>query len=129
MILGQRKAFNDDGDMSDIDDVMRIDDDLSDADIVIDDRLTSKNGERNSSNDNQVDLKQGDCVKVITENYLSYFASVTDNGCVREIEINYVEGKNKWEVLNEMDLDLRDRGDLKKVDNFIMDKRSHYFFK
>ena len=129
MILGQRKAFNDDGDMSDIDDVMRIDDDLNDADIVIDDRLTSKNGERNSSDDNQVDLKQGDCVKVIKENYLSYFASVTDNGCVREIEINYVEGKNKWGVLNEMDLDLRDRGDFKKVDNFIMDKRSHYFFK
>ena len=73
---------NDDADcnMSDIDDDMSVDDDLSDAGKVIDYELTSVNWERDSSDDQQDDLKQGDCVKVIKGNYLRYFALVTGNG-------------------------------------------------
>ena len=116
-----------DEDMSDADDDMSVDDDLSDADKVIDDGLTSENGERDSSDDNQDDLKRGDCVKLLKGNYPGYFALVTGDGYGGEIEINYFEAKYKWWALKEKDLDSRDRGDLKKVDNFTMDKRSFFF--
>ena len=113
-----------DGDMSDVDD------DLSDADKLIDDKLTSENGGRDSSDDDhQDDLKPGDYVKVIKGSYLGYFALVNCDGYGGEIEINYFTGKNKWWVLKENDFDSRDRGDLKKVDNFTMFKRSLYCFK
>ena len=84
-----------DDDMRDADDDMSVDDDLSDADNVIDEGLTSENGERDSSDDHQDDLKQGDCVKLLKENYIGYFALVTDDGYGGEIEINYFKGKNK----------------------------------
>ena len=54
---------------------------------------------------------------------------VTGDGYGGEIEINYFKGKIKWWVLKGNDLDSRDRGDLKKVNNFTMDKISHYIFK
>ena len=118
-----------DDDMSNVDDDMSVDDDLSDADKVLDDKLTSENGEWDSSDDYQDDLKQGDCVKVIKGNYLGYFAVVIGNWYDGETEINYFEGKNKLWVLKESDFDSRDRGDLMKVDKFMVDMRSHYFFK
>ena len=80
-----------DDDLSDVDDGMSVDDDLSGADKVIDDELTSENGREIL----QDDLKRGDCVKVIKGNYLGYFAVVTGNGYGGEIEINYFKGKNE----------------------------------
>ena len=71
---------------------------------MIDDELTSENGERDSSVDDQDDLKRCYCVKVLCIGHW--------HGYGREIEINYFEGKNKWWVLKENDLDSRDRGDL-----------------
>ena len=118
-----------DDDMSDVDDNIIVADDLSDTDNVTDDELTSDNEERDSSDDHQDDLKQGGCVKVIKGNYRGYFALVTGDGYGGEIEINCFKGKIKWWVLKENDLDSRDRGDLKKVSNITIDKRSHYIFK
>ena len=84
-----------DDDMRDADDGMSVDDDLSDADKVIDEGLASENGEQDSSDDHQDDLKQGDCVKLLKGNYIGYFALVTDYGYGGEIEINCFKGKNK----------------------------------
>ena len=69
-----------DGNMSDTDDDVSVDDDLSDANNVTDYELTSVNWERDSSDDQYDDLKQGDCVKVIKGNYLWYFALVAGDG-------------------------------------------------
>ena len=52
---------------------------------------------------------------------------VTGDGYGGETEINYFEGKIKWWVFKGNDSDLTDRGGLKKVNNFTMDKRSHIF--
>ena len=98
--IGPKKSLqfesDEDGiEYDDADDDMSVDDDLSDADKVIDEGLTSENGERDSSDDHQDDLKQGDCVKLLKENYIGYFALVTDDGYGGEIEINYFKGKNK----------------------------------
>ena len=84
-----------DDDMSDVDDDMSVDDDLSDADKVINEELTSKNGEQDWSDDHQ-NLKQGECVKELKGNYIGYFALVTGDGYGGEIAINNFEGKNKW---------------------------------
>ena len=62
--IGPKKSLQFESDEDDIeyDDA---DDDLSDADKVTDEELTSEYGERNSGDDHQDDLKQGDCVKVL----------------------------------------------------------------
>ena len=76
-----------------------------------------------------VELKRGDCVKIVKGHYLGYFALVIGEGYGGETEINYFKGKKKWWVLKENDFDSRERGDLEKIENFSMDNRSHYFFK
>ena len=124
--IAPKKSLQFESDEDDIEDDAA-DDDMSDAGKVTDDELISENEERDSSDEDQDDLKQGDCVKVIKGNYLGYFALVAGDGCGGEIDINYFEGKNKWWVLKEKDLDSSDRGDLKKVDHLTMDKRLHYF--
>lgn len=100
------------------------DDDMSGSEKVVD------NADHDSSSDEQqVGLKRGDCVKVVKGNYLGYFALVTGDGYGGETELNYFEHRSKWWVLKEKDLDSRERGDLEKVENFTMDNRSHYYFK
>ena len=98
--IGPKKSLqfesDEDGiEYDDADDDMSVDDDLSDADKVIDEGLTSENGKWNSSYDHQDDLKQGDHVKLLKGNYIGYFAVVTGDGYGGEIEINYFKGKNK----------------------------------
>ena len=74
--IGLKKSIQFESDEDDIedgdadDDISDADDDMSDADKVIGNELTSENGERDSSTDDESDLKRGDCVKVIKGNYL-----------------------------------------------------------
>ena len=63
----------------DIDDHMIVDD-LSDADKVIGDMLTSENGERDLSDDKQDDLKRG-----------GYFLLVTGDGYGGEMAMDMME--------------------------------------
>ena len=45
-----------------------------------------------------------------------------------EMEIKYFEKKEKWWVLKDSDMDSIEPENLKLVNNFKVDGRSHYFF-
>ena len=73
------------------------------------------------------ELKVGDYVEIINGPFKSYYAVVTNKGYGDEWEIQYFKKMTKWWVLNDNDLDSRERNELRIV-TCHMDERSHYYF-
>ena len=73
-------------------------------------------------------MQTRDFVKVVKGNFRGYYAVITEESYVDEIEINYFEKRQRSYVLKENDMDSCTQTDLELVEGVLINTRGHYRF-